>query len=695
MENNGSVKINKTDDGGYVITFDPEYINTADRPSIKKMVDLLTTSIFMPLENDNVIQKESVVKDENSKNTKEHIAIFMDMLSHYTGGRYSIFHQVVLLGEYYNVDVIVDSPIPFKDDFVDYPGYDNVKIIVDSQFLSSSKTNKYKYVIGVPNVSAQYAYEYCKKFDVKFLCYMFESPNFVSKYRDGIDSTEEYWKSFKIAITNADVKLSPSKLSSKYLKEWIGSNGTYKVIYPCINTLVAKKAKKIQSISKSESIVYVSRMASHKNPLQIFRMLDRGGRWLGTIHVIGKIWDSKLMKDVVYQNINVIFHDTVSDIKKFNIIKSCKLMIFPSKFEGYGMPPMEALYLGIPVIAYRLPVLEEIYNDAIEYVDGGPKEFVKEIISTLSRIKNDNVKISVPQYSEPFYTKEKLLDALSSGKNKITVGIIALNAMDYLPTIVKNIYDHVDQIIIVEGAVKDFGYKNTNNWHSTDGTYEWLTDDDKLYDPYGKISIVVTDRPWANKIEMQNQIASRVNGDIYIKMDSDEVWDISTLNDVVKYMSEHRDVDIIKMPFVHLWTSFNYEAKDAGGKWGTKHPRVWRWRNGFRHLKSFNYFVDTRKDNRNVSETYYRVVEWNGGSIYHFGYVRTKQRVDEKLYYYKSRGIEKTVDVHVYDKWEKLGDRTQPTQNVRSWAVEFDKHVLPHIIRKHPYWDIYDVRRVQ
>ncbi len=682
------IKVAK-ENGNYIITIEKEYLDAVSRTNLRDMMSLVTSPLFLQLPNDNKIEKDRIDVEEKLDN----IAIFMDMLSHYTGGRYSVFHQAVILGEDYHVDVIVDAPIKFKDDFKDYPGYKNVKIIIDSSFLSHKQTNNYKYIIGVPNVSAQYAYDYANKFNLKFLCYMFESPNYVSKYRDGQDSTEEYWANFKKVIVKADVKLSPSKISSDYLKEWLGTGGVYKVVYPCMNTLVAKKAEIIKEIADSESIVYVSRMVSHKNPLEIFKHLDRTG-WNGTVHIIGKRWDKTEYK---FNNIKIVYHGIVNDKEKFDIIKSCKMMIFPSNFEGFGMPPMEALYFNKLVVAYRLSVLEEVYGNLLHYVDGGAKQFANKIISVLSASNKKKKPVELPQFIEPYFTKERLFEAFKSGDLTVSVGILAYNSMDYLPYLIKNIYDVADQILIVEGAVKDMGKHNTNNWHSNDGTYEWLTEygDNNLNDPYGKILIIAKsdNKPWDNKIEMQNQIAGRITKDIYIKMDADEFWSVNNIKDIIDYMQKKTCVDVIRMPFVHLWTSFSLQAKDAGGKWCTKPPRVWRWRPGFRHLKSFNFFVDKNKDNINVDEPFYRVIEWNGEPVYHFGYVRTLKRIEEKLQYYKFRGVERIVKEKVYINWKDLGDSTQPTQDVRSWAEKFDKETLPDILKSHPYYEINDIRK--
>jgi glycosyltransferase involved in cell wall biosynthesis len=54
------------------------------------------------------------------------------------------------------------------------------------------------------------------------------------------------------------------------------------------------------------------------------------------------------------------------------LYSSCKVFIYPSLYEGFGLPPLEAMACGAPVVASRIPALQETLGEAailIEPVD--------------------------------------------------------------------------------------------------------------------------------------------------------------------------------------------------------------------------------------------------------------------------------------------------------------------------------------
>lgn len=58
-------------------------------------------------------------------------------------------------------------------------------------------------------------------------------------------------------------------------------------------------------------------------------------------------------------------------------------LVFPTLFEGFGLPTLEAMSRGCPVICSDLPVMHEVAGDAARYIDPGDAASIAEGITAL------------------------------------------------------------------------------------------------------------------------------------------------------------------------------------------------------------------------------------------------------------------------------------------------------------------------
>ena len=75
----------------------------------------------------------------------------------------------------------------------------------------------------------------------------------------------------------------------------------------------------------------------------------------------------KELDEIDVPNEAVHFVMNPSDAKLRQLYENATLYLFPSKSEGFGLPPLEAMQLGVPVAAARTTSLPEILGDAALY----------------------------------------------------------------------------------------------------------------------------------------------------------------------------------------------------------------------------------------------------------------------------------------------------------------------------------------
>lgn len=68
---------------------------------------------------------------------------------------------------------------------------------------------------------------------------------------------------------------------------------------------------------------------------------------------------------------NVLLLGYVSDGEVKSLMGKCRAFVFPSYYEGFGIPPLEALSAGARIIVARAASLPEIYGDSARYIDAG------------------------------------------------------------------------------------------------------------------------------------------------------------------------------------------------------------------------------------------------------------------------------------------------------------------------------------
>jgi glycosyltransferase involved in cell wall biosynthesis len=82
------------------------------------------------------------------------------------------------------------------------------------------------------------------------------------------------------------------------------------------------------------------------------------------------------------------FTGYVSDAQLVQLYRNATLFVYPSLYEGFGLPPLEALYQGCPVIVSDIPPHREVCGEAAVYVDPGS---VPSILAGIEEVSGNAV----------------------------------------------------------------------------------------------------------------------------------------------------------------------------------------------------------------------------------------------------------------------------------------------------------------
>lgn len=158
------------------------------------------------------------------------------------------------------------------------------------------------------------------------------------------------------------------------------------------NSSLINNSKKF-GITKSY-ILLVGNIEPRKNlkgAIRAYLLLPENIRILYSLVVVGgNNWGDTIDKDFpkIASNQDIIFTGYVSDEDKRVLYVKASLFLFPSFYEGYGMPVIEAMQLGVPVAISDIEIHREVAKNAAVYFNpSDPQDIADKIETTLTKEK--------------------------------------------------------------------------------------------------------------------------------------------------------------------------------------------------------------------------------------------------------------------------------------------------------------------
>ena len=232
------------------------------------------------------------------------------------------------------------------------------------------------------------------------------------------------WKAYhatkvpeRIALNGADIVATVSKAmraefeDAKLTKRPI-------IVVPNAPQNLAKLTKKQPAGLKPRNLIYMGSFMPYKN----IETLLKGMEYLPdyTLHILSKgpAARKRELEALVPAKRNVVFHGGVSDGVYAQLLTDKAALVNASLDEGFGLPVVEALSLGVPAVISDIPVFHEVAaGGALYFQPLDPKDFADQVKQLDSKAVRDRV-ISHGKTHAATFTWERsartLLNAITS-----------------------------------------------------------------------------------------------------------------------------------------------------------------------------------------------------------------------------------------------------------------------------------------
>ncbi len=184
------------------------------------------------------------------------------------------------------------------------------------------------------------------------------------------------------------------------------------VNYNGISQGVFEYARSHSVSKKRTNIVFVGNVKPHKG-LKILLAAFSNVKDGSTLKIIGEkdhFLTGLELDESAYRN--VIFTGKLENDALCSEIQQAKYLVLPSKYEGFGLPPLEALCLGTQPIVSDIPVFREVY-------EGLPVEFFSDENDLAQKLVREPTPVNCLEEIEARYhfkdCADKLIKALKNG----------------------------------------------------------------------------------------------------------------------------------------------------------------------------------------------------------------------------------------------------------------------------------------
>jgi len=184
------------------------------------------------------------------------------------------------------------------------------------------------------------------------------------------------WWPQRLLLRGSDAVVAVSHTTKRLIEQ---HHLTRHPVYVVPNAADQSTARVTPRSGRTKKLIYMGSFMPYKNVLTLLKASELLPEW--ELHLMSRIGPTERARLVsLAPRARAVFHDGCTDDEYTDALRTATALVTASRDEGFGIPVVEAMSHGTPVVVSDIPIFREIGGDAALFASpDSPKDFAARI----------------------------------------------------------------------------------------------------------------------------------------------------------------------------------------------------------------------------------------------------------------------------------------------------------------------------